>query len=392
MAPVFGVHSKLRGPFVISVPERGSVDLSSAVWSQVRSDLAFWALVDRNIIGATQLSPGRARLHGSCYVGRVRLDEGTLDLSGKLSCLLVRQFLRVTRRYVSAGRDFEYRAVPGASSMVCGRLNTTRSLKLRARGLRHLLAFERSTIRKDTPKNRMLAAALREVGKLAQLISIPREDVAVARGLSLVFSDCNDAEILFGSREVLVKNTVGLASDALSAQDRDLLYLASIILSHESFEYGARSLRTVPRAWFLNLENLFQVAVQRTLQEHYSGQVKTPAQAGRIAPLFAGQPSSYRANPDLVCLGSGSVEAIGDVKYKAWSSSPAPADLYQLLAHAAALGAQRSFLVFPGQQYEERDLGLSVTGCRTWPFAVDVRDMAAHLRLVLVRLGLTLKA
>lgn len=423
MASVPGLQSRLSGQITLTVPERGSIDLSAAVWSQIRSEPGLWTLVDRNILDVSQLSAGRARLQGSCYVGRVRLDRTVLELSekvpgatasllqsatsdsfriehmpssasdlGELISLLVRQFLRVTRSYISAGREFEYRAVPSSSSLVCGRLNTTRSLKLRARGLRHLLAFERSTIRKDTIKNRMLAAALREIGKLARLVSIPREDLAVARGLSMMFSDCYGAELLFGSRETLVKNTVQLASAAPSTKDRDLLYLASVVLSHESFEHGAQSTRTVPRAWFLNLENLFQIAVQRRLQDRYFGQVRPAAQAGRSAPLFPQQPGSYRANPDLVFIKEGAIEAIGDVKYKAWSSSPAPADLYQLLAHAAAFGTKLSFLVFPGQQYEERDLGLSATGCRTWLFAVDIRHIRWHLPVLLARLGLAAKS
>jgi len=416
MASVPGIHSQLSH-FIVSVPERGTVDLSASIWSKIRSEAGLWALVDRNILVVSQLSGGRARLQGSCYVGRVRLDRFVLDLSekvpgavaallqsatsdsfriehmpssasdlGDLISLLIRQFLRITRAYVSAGREFEYRAVPSASSMVSGRLNTTRTLKLRARGLRHLLAFERSTIRKDTIKNRMLAAALREIGKLARLVSIPGEDLAVARGLSMMFSDCQDAELLFGSRERLVKNAVQLASAAQSAKDRDLLYLASVVLAHESFEHGAKGVDTVPRAWFLNLENLFQIAVQRRLQEQYSGQVKPATQLGKNAPLFPAQPNSYRANPDLVFLRSGVVDAIGDVKYKTWSTTPSPSDLYQLLAHASAVGARCAFLIFPGNQYEERDLGASATGCRTWLFAVDVRNLSEHLPQLLARL------
>jgi|DewCreStandDraft_4_1066084.scaffolds.fasta_scaffold07785_4 5-methylcytosine-specific restriction endonuclease McrBC regulatory subunit McrC len=404
---------------MVSVPERGVLDLSASTWSRVRSNAVLWALVDRNILSVSQLSGGRARLQGSCYVGRVMLDRVVLDLTekipgalvallqsatsdsfriehlpssasdlGALISLLVRQFLRVTRTYVSAGREFEYRALPSASAMVSGRLNTTRTLKLRARGLRHLLAFERSTIRKNTAKNRILSAALREIGKLARLVAIPADDLALARGLSMIFSDCHDAELLFGCREHIVKTTLRLASAAQSAKDRDLLYLASVVLSHESFEHGADGANTVPRAWFLNLENLFQIAVQRKFQERYAGQVGTAAQMGKNAPLYPEQANSYRANPDLVFLRNGVADAIGDVKYKTWSTTPAASDLYQLLAHASAVGTRCAFLIFPGHQYEERDLGPSASGCRTWLFSVDVRNLPAHLWNVLSRLEL----
>jgi 5-methylcytosine-specific restriction endonuclease McrBC regulatory subunit McrC len=233
----------------------------------------------------------------------------------------------------------------------------------------------------------MVAAALRQIGGLARLVSLPQEDLFIARALSLMFSDCYDRELLFGSRETLVREAVRLAASTQAGKERDLLYLASVVLSHESFEYGAQSTHTVPRAWFLNLENLFQVAVQRFLQENYEGKVRTAAQVGMGMPIFPEVPNAYRANPDLVFLNNGVVEAVGDVKYKIWTGAPAPSDLYQLLSHAAALGAKRSFLVFPGDQFQEKQLGVSVTGCRTWLFAIDVRDMKAQMSLLMARLG-----
>jgi 5-methylcytosine-specific restriction endonuclease McrBC regulatory subunit McrC len=85
--------------------------------------------------------------------------------------------------------------------------------------------------------------------------------------------------------------------------------------------------------------------------------------------------------------------AVGDVKYKdigreQWARKIKRADLYQLLLHGAAYTAPVCFLVYPHDRFLEHELGRSVTGSRTWAFAIDVKDLSGGLRKAAETMGL----
>jgi len=410
-------------PVLVCVPERGHTEIDQDIWVSLTASPGFWRLVEQSIVSITQVSKQRAKLSGSCYVGRVsfpgvRLDftekvEGAVEAMlyfathdafhieklpspvsdlGSLAALLIRQFLVAVKSYVSEGREFHYRSKRQVGSLIGGRIDITRTVKLRARGLKHMVAYDRSVLRNDTLKNRVLAAALREVERLSRLIEIEKAQVATARSLSMMFSDCHDVEVLFARRDAFVRTATALGDEARKGRDRDLLALASIVLAHESFEHGASGGRTAPRAWFLNLENLFQVSVRRVLDRLYSGRVTTAVASSLPNAIFANEAQQFRANPDLVLVGQQGATAIGDVKYKIWTGSASASDVYQLLVHAAAFKTGTAFLVFPHREFVARDLGISATGCRTWLFAVDVLKLPEHLGLALQRLCLSSEA
>jgi hypothetical protein len=159
-----------------------------------------------------------------------------------------------------------------------------------------------------------------------------------------------------------------------------MLALAGIVLSHNSFEASQMIPGIVPFSWFLNLETLFEQAVRRRLHALVGKGIGV--HAGRsIRPAIFPALGIQRAEPDLV-LGTAPEAVVGDVKYKDWSGSADASDLYQLLVHARAFDANRCFLVFPSDGYDEVSLGRAVTGADTWLFAVDVRDLDSGLRRV----------
>ena len=397
-------------PLLVGVPERGHSDIGLEAWQVLSDNPDFWRLVEQKIVSVTHLSNRDVRLTGSCFVGRIVLQEVTLEVHeklegslaallgyatfgsfrverydapasalGRLLALLVRQFLLVLQAYVSQGRQFRYATKRLHGSLVGGRINMTKTISLRSRGLRHVIAFDRPVLTRVTPKNRLVAAAISEVERVSELIEVDAADLARARGLSLLFEDCKDAEVLFGEREVFVRMAQRMLS-VREERDRDLIALASVILAHQSFEYGSTVKAVAPRAWFLNLENLFQVSVKQVLGGLYSrGIVRGGADSEWENRVFEKVAEEYKANPDLVLSLPSGVEAVGDVKYKVWTGSASPPDIYQLLVHASAYKADTAFLIFPHDAFVARDLGPSATGCRTWLFAVDVRKLKEHL-------------
>ena len=407
---------------VFTVPERGHVDVPHPIWERLESADEFRRLLDRSVLAATLL-PGRGvRLHGSCYVGRAQCGEVVLELRekiagalvsllghathnafrmeraeapasdlGDLAALLVHQFLAAVTAYASRGRNFRYSVERRTGSLVGGKLDITRSIQLRARGLGHLLVFDKNTVSHNTPVNRIVLAALREVERLARLVRITPDDVVRARGLTILFADCRDSEILFGHRTSFVEQAQSLLDTVLPPPVRDMIALASVILAHESFEHSAQAPASVPRTWFLNLETLFETAVRNVLAHvmHPSHHVTRGGEHGRR--VFTRVTGDYAAYPDLVVSRARTVEAIGDVKYKAWDGSAAAGDVYQLLVHAAAFECRHAFLVFPSDRFEVRRLGRAATDCDVIFFAVDVRNLSRDVDSLVTELKDTVR-
>lgn len=408
----------------IEIPERGrSDDVPPVVWSQVSGDAAFWRLVDSRRIKVSQTGRNRVRLEGTSYVGRalvggVRIEvvekiegalasllkfathdafrvdrvEGPVTELGELTSLLVRQFLQAVRRYASEGREFRYSKRAMVGGLAGGRMDLIKTIALRARGMRHLIAYDKVVIDRRIPLNRVVLAALREVEHLAPLINLSGGDLATARGLSVLFDDCRDTEVVFGRREDKASAARRLAGEPAHARHRDMLMLAGVILSHAGFEKSDALPGTLPRAWFLNLETLFETAVRRVMQDLLRPGAQVAKAPEPKPPIF--ERRKLPANPDLVVTSAAGVLAVGDVKYKdvagaRWAKKIKRGDLYQLLMHAAAYKAPTCFLIYPHDRFMAYDFGMSATGCRTWAFTVDLRNLPDGVSKAATAVGLT---
>ena len=249
--------------------------------------------------------------------------------------------------------------------------------------------FDKNTVSHNTPVNRIIFAALREIERLNRLIKIPSDDIVRARGLAMLFADCRDAEILFGRRTSFVDQAEALLATALPVFVRDMVALAGVVLAHESFENSAETTAAVPRTWFLNLEALFETAVRNVLAASLRASHCMTRGGEHGKRVFERVRVEYIAHPDLVISQVGGVEAVGDVKYKNWDGSAAGGDVYQLLVHAAAFQCRRAFLVFPSDGYEVRRLGDAATGCDVTFFTVDVRNLHRDVDRLIADLGLS---
>lgn len=410
----------MRVPQTIRVPERGNADVSSAAWKGVSRSPVFWNLVERGVVSVEHLRAGRVRFCGGCYVGRSRVsDDVVLELHekvpgslasllrfasgtdfrvehvpgpaselGALIALLVAHFVESVRRYAARGRQFEYEKESMKGSLVGGRLDITRTIRLWARGLRHLAAFDKNVVSFDLPINRTVLAALREVERIGKLVSLPRDVVARVRAMAMLFDDCRNVEVLFGTRSDAARRADSLAASASDRVTADMLALAAIILSNESFEHDSTHGGVAPRSWFLNLETLFERAVRATMRSSLGS--RGVVSSGRSAPLpiFPSKPDVFRANPDLVVRLIDTAEVfVGDVKYKQWAGVPGASDVYQLLVHAAAFDSGKAFLVFPFEEFDARSLGDAVTGASVTTYGVDVRELDDHVEHILNDLG-----
>lgn len=406
----------------IEVPERGHLDLnvSDPRWRAIAGNSGLWRLVADGVVRIAQPSTGTVRLNATKYVGRALVANTIIAITekipgafaallafasgrdfrvaqvtgpktefGPLASLLVGELIAAVQKYVAGGREFRYVRNDGVGSLVRGRINVTQTARLRARGFGHLVSYNRDTITYSTEKNRLIRVALLDVQRLARLIDISASDVSAARGLALLFDDCLDAEVLFGSR----RHWLSLAERELgrtnSDEDRDLLTLIAVILSRAGIENAPALEGAVPRSWFVDLETLFEAATLRVLQELHRPAIEVVHGKTMRRPVFH-EASLYSANPDLVVKHDDSVLAVGDVKYKAWNGYADPSDVYQLLVHSRAFNADRCFLIFPHPEFEVVRLGRSSYGPEAWVFAVNPLTLREDCSRILSELGINL--
>ena len=393
---------------LVKVPERGAVAIPKSLCAKLTAAPEFWTLVERGIITLERPTPREAILRGGCFVGRANIgEEIAIELGekvpgsirsllsyasrahfrihnlpsqattiGPLISLLAEQFTDAVSRYLSRGREFSYRRERRVGVLIGGKIDITGTVKLRARGLRHLAQFEKNAVTFDVPTNRVILTALWELERINRLVPLQSETLARARSLATLFSDCRSSQVLFGARAGLI--TLALLREAAAFADpllRDIMSLASILLSHESFEHAKASGRASPRSWFLNLESLFETAVRNALSAQI-GKTGTVRNGRNIpAPIFLSSASHYRANPDFVIELNVGTCAIGDAKFKVPAQQADPGDIYQLLTHAAAFEAKEAFLVYPHDAFGVIDLGCSRTGTHVRLFTVDIRTL-----------------
>src|SRR5258708_26399691 len=104
-----------------------------------------------------------------------------------------------------------------------------------------------------------------EVEGLARLMPVEQKTVSDARTMSLFFEDCRDVEVLFGSRSALATVAEALRESRSYERHDDLLSLAGILLSHNSFDAGGIVPGAAPFSWFVNLSNLFERSIRSRL-------------------------------------------------------------------------------------------------------------------------------
>jgi len=408
----------MTSPLLISATERRARSLTPAEQAAIASCADFWRLADAGYLSYRRTGLHSHEIVGHRFVGRARLGdlefeirekvEGTLlslvtaitgaDLRieaaespgsalDAVSRHLLREFTRAAGTYVANRRLPRYDYVDATGPVLGGTLDMPRTMRRHATGHLGTFAFRHGTVVRDEPLDRLVLAGLDELDRAALALRIDATTLFDARWLAGALAEVRDEAFVSTHLDRFLEVAAALESaPTTSREDVDLCRLATVALLHRGFALRGEGSNDVPRAWFVNLETLFEEAVRQTLGELLPTEIVDRG-ASYERRMFIGGQARGRTNPDLVIHHQGSVQAVGDVKYKARRGSgpgsddgrglAGRSDLYQVLIHAASLHADHAFLVYAADEaYRSHYLGISVTDTRTW--AVEVRP--THLR------------
>jgi len=413
---------------LIAVPERRGRRLSTDEWSALANSEGFWRLVDRGYLDLRRRGGGRYELRGRKYVGRALLDRVELRIEEKvpgavaalasaatgaelrleteeapasefdaISRHLMRAFAVAAGEYVAKRRKARFRYRDAVGPMLSGSIDVAATMRLHAGGRRGLFAFQRCEVVRDEPLDRLVLAAFEELDRSARALGLDADTVYKARWLASGLAEVRDEAFVRTPAARFLELADEIEEDpATGAEDADLARLAAVVLLHRGFGLDPED-GVAPRAWFIDMETLFERAVRETLAK-----VVAEAEVDRGESfarwLFRGGKDRSRVNPDLIAHRDRVVLAVGDVKYKSLEpgaegggseKKEGRADLYQVLVHAASLECDRALLVYPAESgFECRRLGRAATGAETWTTRVRPTQLETDLRRLVGELGL----
>jgi hypothetical protein len=397
----------------IRVTERKDAPITAAQWAVISVDPAFTVLVRKGILKAEASSNGGWALAAGNHVGKAILGGMTVEVSEKITgafaalaeilaprafrmaaapspispsdapqAILARMFLASVRTYLSGAKLLEYATRQETGAYVSGRLSVVRTAHMRARGMRHKVAFSRSVLTDDLPLNRSIYAALGWLMLQAEASSLTISDISAARTLRAGFAECAD-----GARDSDRNDLITFALSEAEAPGRrrevsEVAALAAAILQSATLTVDGNWDGSLPRSWFVNIENLYERAVRVCIADVLAGVARVCGPIDRPL-LFPELPGRYGANPDVVIRLPG-LTVLADAKYKDFEGLPSTPDVFELLSHAAAYKASRALLVFPASgSFERRRLGRAETGCEVWAFAIPFGELRDRLRTAL---------
>lgn len=423
-----GRSQPVADPLVISVTERRRRQLASEERRAIEGTDGFWRLADAGYVSFRRAGSERYEIIGHKYVGRARVGQlevvvrekapGTLlALIGAatgaelrvevarspgtdfdvVSRHLMGEFIRAAGRYIADRRKPRYQYRRSSGPVLAGSLDMPGTMRLHAStGRLGVFAYRQGTVVRDEPLDRLVLAGLDELDRAAHALRLEAGMLYDARWLAGALAEVRDDPFLaLPTTGFLALGDAIERDPATQAEDVDLARLAAVALLHRGFEPELQGHGEVPRAWFLDLETLFEQAVRRTLRALLLDDEVDRGESHERR-MFSGGSDASRTNPDIVVHRAGVVRAAGDVKYKtlAVALEEAPddeeprtprtkkegrPDLYQVLVHAASLGTERAFLVYAGEAYICRYLGVSATACRTWTAQVRPTHLTEDL-------------
>jgi McrBC 5-methylcytosine restriction system component len=343
---------------------------------------------------------------------RIEAEKSPATDLDAISRHLMSEFTAAASAYVADRRKPRYRYRSGEGPILAGGLDMARTMRLHAGGKLGMFAYHQGSVVRDEPLDRLVLAGLDALDNSATALQLDAGTLYSARWLAGALEDVRDQRYLTTTLNEFLDAGQELERDGDQLEaDVDLARLAAVALLHRGFEPDLPGNGTVPRAWFVDLETLFERAVRTTLAGLLSpAKVDRGETYGRR--LFWGGVDRSRTHPDLVVHRSDNVQAVGDVKYKSLAAETENAaeddedederagfeapkrkegrpDIYQVIAHAASLGSDKAFLVYAGEgTYACRFLGTSATGCRTWAAQVSPTHLVEDLSALVEDAGL----
>ncbi len=399
---------------VIRLQERATVSLPRSVYHALEDDSAFLELLSEGTVTlvrsrSTPFGVRAGALVGQANLGgdrRLVIDEkvpGTLrdlltwalpsgvrdfsidssvDADQTVLLIFARRFLDFLARSLVRGRTKEYVRQLEVSSTPRGRIDAKATMALWARGHTGSLATQPLTLSPDVYINRLLALGLFATEVIAK--SSTESSIRLrARSLSGLFEDVVPYE-LFRMRRRSVSEAFRrcLADPRVEGDLQKALGYAQALALHLG-PWPETPTATVPDSVFVNLETLFEEAVRNVIAE-VGSPLRTMRGASLGKQLFLDTDSHYTVDPDIVALDAlGTPFVVADTKSKDLDGWPSHADVYQLTAHAHALGAPLAVLIYPGTSFSISRIGLTTAGTETFYCKVRTSSLAEDLSRML---------
>lgn len=406
-------------PELVEIVESRVNPVSAAVFRRLEASAHFWELVNTGVVSLVRSRDTPYGVRASAQVGHAVLASN-LHLvvkeksPGSLHALLdwslpedireaeapspiasdspvlqafANRFLDHLGNYLRHGRTKEYVLRNEASLFPHGRVDVRGTARLLSRGKRGVLSYWRTELTADTLPNRLLALGIIAVDVYGSVFPDGGKVRDVARVYAPLFEDVDRYDLLRAALHRKAEAFDRALTDQRAAADlrRALEYARALVLHLGAWPETPSE--QLPRAFFLNLELLFQDAVYEVVREHLSG---VPVAKGRTLkqPIFSDLPQRYVADPDLVVGVPPEVGLVADCKYKEFRSWPDHSDVYQVLAHCAALGCNEGLLIYPGETCDMGRLGRSNSGVALGWATVRPRNLREDLIIVLGGIGI----
>ncbi|MGV3723967.1 MAG: 5-methylcytosine restriction system specificity protein McrC [Actinomycetota bacterium] len=399
---------------VVQLIESRINPVTATVFRRLEASSQFWELVNEGVLSLVRSKDTPYGVRASAQVGQAIL-AGNLRLivkeksPGSLHALLywslpkgireaeapspvgtdspvlqtfASRFLDHLGNYLRHGRTKEYALRNEASSFPHGRVDVRNTAKLLSRGKRGVLAYRRTELTADTLPNRLLALGIIAVDAYSSVFPDGGTVRDVARLYAPLFEDVSRYDLL---RAALHRKAaafdLALNDLRVAGHLRKALEFARALVLHLG-AWPETPSEQLPRSFFLNLELLFQDAVYEVVREQLPGMSVTK---GRMLkkPIFDDLPDRYVADPDLVVGRPSAVDLVADCKYKVFKSWPEHSDVYQVLAHCAAIGCREGLLVYPGEACRMGKLGRSNSGVALGWATVRPQNLREDLIIVL---------
>ena len=328
---------------------------------------------DRLVLDVEETFPGTLRACLALSTGGRRAGEqptrrGTVAVPAWNA--VIDRFATDVIAYVRGGPEKRYLQRSTTTAHPRGRIDLARSAtRVWSRGRTDLLVCDVRSLTEDTHLNRTLLAATVKAEALALQLGV---DEAV-RQLRVASS------LLSGARLERAPNLAATRAEANPSLPhiQSLVALAEVVLNGipalppPSLEHAV-----FPMSAWLNVERIFEDAVRAvTAQAAPMATVRAGLGDGvLLLREIPGDPSPilHRADPDVVVSRGGRV-AILDAKYRRHGDRYSEGELYQLIAHAHAYGAEAAALVAPAVHRSPGSypIGRDSTGTEFYVIAVD---------------------
>lgn len=258
-------------------------------------------------------------LRSGNLVPRLSVESGEVDEDSNLAVLIAHWLVSSAERILEEGLARDYRLNHDELNTVRGRVIPLRTARLHYGG-RLSVAVEYEEFDFDTPLNRLILHATRLVANTSMFpTDLRRRAIRVSKRMDGVgaFQD----------------------SDLRAAPERRTSYYADAAnLAREIIRHAGRSLDAgSARSWtfLFRTPEMVETGIRAVLKEALA---PLPVRKRQVA--LGG--TSMTVNPDLVF---GSSAAVADVKYKLAGKEWDRADLYELVAFGAAVGASQLAIV-----------------------------------------------